>query len=759
MIKVTYFKGDQHNVKDGEVFEYSSLEEMSEHFKSPVKGDKHIGYFVRGECSPMHRKDSSIADSCLVVIDADSGRKGGNASSPLVVHEALKSLGYSHFIYTSHSHKGAEKNKFRVVLEAERDMVKAELKPTVGMLMQDLWSSDVDIGLVKEMGTWSQPWFIPSRDDPEDGIFEFYGWFQGDRVGVMREEITLPGFQDGQQSTSVSVFNDSRSWAERVVEVINCQSFHPNIRDISYGMIKDGMEPKMVTGLIQGIMLVNKPEDEQRRIDWQKRYDDIERIVKGASERIEGEKKREEFSLDGLFEDYEEKKNVIPTPPGLLGVLVDDAYNMALFRYREVAFVSAIGVIAAICGRKFNVVCPEPTGLNVYMTLLADSGVGKDSIIKFMSHVFYNAISDVGTVSSSFFSSIDYTGPKPLMDDLRDARSKLVLTNEAGLSAQQKSGNREGLKAAMLKLYSRSHSAGISDEGGYSKKEDRYGALKSPALSVICESTPENLLESFRQQGAIDNGQLARQSVFRVRGDIPYPADNIQRVLTHDCTKKLKHLASKAAAVQALDDPNVHEMYAENDEVFAMIAAHHRMCIDMRNKHRLTDKLKEVMWSRAHVKALRYAGIACVFNREEAKIFREEWEWATRMVDYEMACVDSCFSGGGLQGDPLDDVARRVAGPVIKKLIAGKYPNFVLDKIDSSKNIFVKTGLFQVLKNNKEIAKFNDDPAIKSKPVSGLNKILNHMIENGYIVETKEARSSRGVCFMLTAEFAVWGGL
>lgn len=536
-----------------------------------------------------------------------------------------------------------------------------------------------------------------------------------------------------------------KSIPELVMDIIAGNNLHDSLVHLSQQWRYDGISDELIIRDLKGYMGKSAAKND-RPDDWQKRYNDIERIVIGANKRDDSES--ESFTLDG-FGSFEGKVNTLPMPPGLLGQLVDDAYNMALYRYREVAFVSAIGAVAGICGRKFNVACQKPTGLNMYMTLIANTGIGKEGITDFLNHVMYEAISDVGTVSSSFFSDSDYTGPKALMGELKDARSKVVLFSEAGVGMEQKSGDKAGLKKSMLQLYSKSHSTGRSSGAVYSKKEDMVSNLRAPALTVISESPPDSLIEGFRNQGAIESGYLARQSVFRVVGQKPYAARDLQQSISPECAEKLKHLAVKAAAVQAVDDPSAHMMRAENDALLGEILDHCDFCRDKENEFELTNSLKSVMWSRAHVKALRYAGIACVFNRKEAKIFREEWEWATRMVDYEMSCVDSCFAGGGLSGDPREDLARDVIIPVVKKAFENGYKTFSLSKREIEKKMFPKRLLIQVLKNNKQLNKYNASLVGNSKGQSGLEKIIDYMLEQKYIIKNPD---TKGEWFSLTKE-------
>jgi hypothetical protein len=178
MHSITIFIGDQKNVSNGQVYRCQTFEEVANKFKKCRKGGKHEAYFVRGELNPANRKDRNLVSSKLIVIDADCSSIGGNAPDPSAVHDHLCKLGINHFIYTTHSHIKEEKNKYRVVVDSD-EYTKEDLAITNSDILLKLRKAKLDIRHVKEMRTWSQPWFSPTREDPDDGNFEFYSKVDG----------------------------------------------------------------------------------------------------------------------------------------------------------------------------------------------------------------------------------------------------------------------------------------------------------------------------------------------------------------------------------------------------------------------------------------------------------------------------------------------------------------------------------------------------------------------------------------------------
>src|SRR5688500_12302975 len=68
----------------------------------------------------------------------------------------------------------------------------------------------------------------------------------------------------------------------------------------------------------------------------------------------------------------------LTTPPGFTGVLATALLRNAYTPVPEFASVASLALLAGLCGRGYR----TPTGkdLSLYITLVADSGMGKDLI-------------------------------------------------------------------------------------------------------------------------------------------------------------------------------------------------------------------------------------------------------------------------------------------------------------------------------------------------------------------------------------------
>src|SRR5690606_28770541 len=95
-------------------------------------------------------------------------------------------------------------------------------------------------------------------------------------------------------------------------------------------------------------------------------------------------------------------------PPGLLGEIAQFIYAAAPRPVPEIAIAAAIGLMAGICGRGYNV---SSTGLNQYLLLLAKTGRGKEAIQSGISKLIYAVRQQVPTIEECIGPDEIASGP------------------------------------------------------------------------------------------------------------------------------------------------------------------------------------------------------------------------------------------------------------------------------------------------------------------------------------------------------------
>ena len=294
-MKITVFQGSEKNTQSGFVQEVD-FDELAEAFSVCEKGGKHEDYFVRGELHPIVRKDSNLSISDLLVLDGDCSNDDPNSAPPPdELHAILKQWNINHVIYTTHSHNPPEKNKWRCLIECHLEN-KQQLKETAHKIIEELNDVGYNVAYVKEMGVWSQPWFLARRANPADGKFEHFSYTIGEAyqaVDVAHDERDI---KSRDKSGNISNSSDTKSVEDRIREIQSGEIYHDNLMAISWGDIKDGVARGKSVANLRGLM--HGVPESKRDERWQERYDDIERIVDDAIEKNKGNGVDHEYDSD-----------------------------------------------------------------------------------------------------------------------------------------------------------------------------------------------------------------------------------------------------------------------------------------------------------------------------------------------------------------------------------------------------------------------------------------------------------------------------
>jgi hypothetical protein len=195
----------------------------------------------------------------------------------------------------------------------------------------------------------------------------------------------------------------------------------------------------------------------------------------------------------------------------------------------EIALAGAIGLMAGICGRAYNI---SNTGLNQYVLLLAPTGSGKEAMASGISRLMTTVATKEGTKAAlDFIGPGDIASGQALLKYLSKTSNCFVaLIGEFGLKMQQLSSQRANpaevmLKRVLLDLYNKSGSGNTLQPSIYSDKANNTDLLYSPAVSLLGESTPETFFAGI-DETMIADGLLPRFTFIEYRGKRPPPNDN-----------------------------------------------------------------------------------------------------------------------------------------------------------------------------------------------------------------------------------------
>lgn len=609
-------------------------------FSKCSKGKKLGKGIIRGALKDTPRNDENLEYSRLLIIDADAGLEGKATPTAESCHEALKDLGYSHFIYTTFSHK-EDYHKYRAFVELSEDIQAHELHSNVSQLIAELKANGCAIKYAHEMDTWSQIWFLPRSETPE--VFISYGWFDGVAFNAIhcneteeqkRERISSQA--ESKVETLEQMFENIRTGAE----------FHNSLRNLSYQLAKDGVSRAIILATLRIAMESSKVAGSER---WVTRMKELERLVDGGLKLAEDESQDFEvpepsFSADAGY-------SPPPIPPGRLGNLINQIMKCMPRPQIEFAFPMALGSVAAICGAKFNAYTNEFSGLNLNMTVVADTGFGKGQISKFFNSLFIGGLDGKivnlsgGDGAISFIGTNNYTAPKPLHRDLMMGRSKVVCMQEAGIMLGAKSGNADELSAYVMENYVNSAHDQFSSSRSYAQDDQSLKAFRAPAMTLILESTEESLATSLRDMNALESGYIPRQTMFKVNGKPAMNRSRGEKVsynFTDDIVDQFRSLIDECARIQAVSnfESNIIEWSDDQFNKYCDLTDHY-------GSEYNDDKVAKIIASRMAHKIVKFASLCTVFNgwkQGNMQLDEQAWDWAVAMGQWEMDNINHNLS-------------------------------------------------------------------------------------------------------------------
>lgn len=321
-------------------------------------------------------------------------------------------------------------------------------------------------------------------------------------------------------------------------------------------------------------------------------------------------------------------------PPGLLGEIASFIYAAAPRPVPEIALAGAIGLMAGICGRAYNV---SNTGLNQYVLLLAQTGVGKEAMASGIDKLVM-AIRDEIPAIREFVGPSDIASGQALLKYMsKTSACFLSIIGEFGLKMQQLSHNRANsseimLKRILLDMYNKSGVDRSVQASIYSQKENNTDVILAPSLTILGESTPNTFYAAI-DEGIITDGLLPRFTVVEYKGDRPnLNEDFASTAVPEALRKKLADLTAYCLklGIGANNRPLAVEVKFSSEAKLAV--NHFNLYADDLIRGSKSNAVRD-LWSRAHVKLMKLAALVAVgINPFDPIITIENVQWARRIV-------------------------------------------------------------------------------------------------------------------------------
>lgn len=330
-------------------------------------------------------------------------------------------------------------------------------------------------------------------------------------------------------------------------------------------------------------------------------------------------------------------------PPGLVGEVAQYIYSSAVRPVREIALGAALGLVAGIAGRAYNV---SGTGLNQYLLVVAGTGTGKEDGVKGIERLLAALRRQVPAVDD-FIGPGAFASGQGLIRTLDKQPSIFCMLGEFGLTLQMLNDPRapsstQLLKRALLDLYSKSGWDDVLRSTAYSDSEKDTKIVFAPALSFVGDTTPETLYDALSPRD-IASGLLPRMTIIEYKGKRP---DRNARNGTPPDRAVVEHLTSLAQSALAMRNDNRNMPVLANPAGQAVLDGFDKEC-DTRMRDDGASVVNKELWNRAHLKALKVAALLAVGIDHHSPVITETVAlWAIEFTKRSTRDVLGRFEAG-----------------------------------------------------------------------------------------------------------------
>jgi len=442
-------------------------------------------------------------------------------------------------------------------------------------------------------------------------------------------------------------------------------------------------------------------------------------------------------------------------PPGKFGEMCEQAYEMAHYPYRGVAIATCLGMLAPLVGRNNNV---SGTGLNIYISLLMDTGMGKDMIRKIIERT-YSQIDPIN--ARKFIGPARYTGVPALWRTITDSPNRISVITEAGFINGADIGDSSGLKATILSMYGSSGADEVQSANEYSSKENSLPVIHSPNFSLIQESTPKSFIDAMLKTDGDINGELPRMWILRLNVEKPKRNRSPRKRFEKDVEKRIKELWTEA--LKWCENANVNGQKINHVIIPDWLDEEADRFVDLENKARLNgDDYRKVVYTRAWLKAVKICSLIDVFNGFK-EVQKETYQWTIKhVIDREAGAITGVLRE---HDSSENDNTWLVIANAIQRILA-KPSSYSLPVAMARAKVITLTSINFATKHNRIIKELNKKSSrfgIKSS--TGLTVLLDQLCEQGYLkkLDNKRIRTIKGceasrasIAYGMTEDFKLW---
>lgn len=415
-------------------------------------------------------------------------------------------------------------------------------------------------------------------------------------------------------------------------------------------------------------------------------------------------------------------------PPGLAGALASFIYHSSPRPVKEVSIVAALGFLAGVCGKAFNI--PQ-SGLNLYIILVARSGVGKEAMHSGLSLVCEELRQSI-PAAQKFVDFNDFASGPALTKACAQQPSFVNVAGEWGrklkrMADERTDGPMTSLRTAMTNLYQKSAQGAMTGGITYSNKDQNIASITGVAYSMIGETTPGTFYDSLTSS-MMEDGFLSRFIIVDYEGDRPNLNYDPMRKMSTNLSQAVHGLCAQALTLISRFNS---EMVTYDNDAARILHEYECYCTGKINASK--DESIRQMWNRAHLKVCRVASLLAVGDNWLQPIVAEHHvKWALELIGRDIAIMSKKLSSGEIGVD--DEARERKLLDVVKNYLEGaalsdayKCPAAMHEKaVIPHRYLQIRLSRASQFCNTKEGA---------SRAISNTVRLL---IDNGYLQELEK---------------------
>lgn len=426
----------------------------------------------------------------------------------------------------------------------------------------------------------------------------------------------------------------------------------------------------------------------------------------------------------------------ISKPDGLLGEIAQFIYDMAPRPVWEVAIAGALAMMSGIAGRHYNI---NRAGLGLYTVLLADTGRGKEAASTGVSAIM-SAVAEKVPAMHMFRGPAAFASGAALFKFMGQSEneanipSKFMILSEFGhtlnvIAKPDAARNDITLRQVLLDLYSKNSWGNFVMESVYADKQNNTGIIEAPCLSLLGDTTPDMFFDSVDKQ-SIAEGFLPRFLIIEYDG--PRVPSNYDRnsIPSADLIARLQTLVHQVITM--------HEGHQKIDIGYEegakdLLVEFDKECDNLINAKSESEKSTKELWNRAHLMALKIAGICAVGeNFFDPKVTVKAAEWAISLVRRSIQTMELRIDDGqfGADEDGLADMIRPHIYDFFDRELAVER-----GKLKGQPNVYIDNALLPTSYLYAKVGRKSIFAKNSKGPTQTIRSTMESLIAQGDIVE------------------------